>query len=511
MIEYPYILSDRRQEMNLDEKVQLFRSWLERMAAYRMALTIIGVDKTAKAPSQGADYRNRKTALLSGELIRIQNDPEMYQLMEELSEEELDPETARMVELQLKSARRIRAVPADEYVEYQKILGESEEAWLKAKAAKDYSMYEPYLAKLVKAYSSLKQYQKSDLSLFDRILDENQPGWTSEKYDALFEQIRDRLVPLIRRVSAAEPIDTSFMHAVYPAEKQRVFMKRILEYIDFNETWGKISESEHPVTTGVCSGDIRFTTKYREYNPGMAVLSTVHESGHAYYTHQMDPSYSGTPLAHVSAGMQESQSRFCENHLARTLPFWQVHYPALKELFPEQLEGIDAETFWRALNESHAGCVRMDADELTYPLHIMIRYEIEKELFAGTLDTKDLNRVWNRKYKEYLGVDVPDDEKGILQDMHWPYALFGYFPTYTLGSAFAAQFDHTVRQELDTDALIKEGRYTEIMTWLKDHLHHYGNMYEADELIRMATGEPFNVSYYLDYLEDKYTRLYDLK
>ena len=153
----------------------------------------------------------------------------------------------------------------------------------------------------------------------------------------------------------------------------------------------------------------------------------------------------------------------------------------------------------------------MDADELTYPLHIIIRYEIEKELFAGTLDTKDLNLVWNRKYKEYLGIDVPDDEQGILQDMHWPYALFGYFPTYTLGSAFAAQFNHTVRQALDVDTLIREGRYTEIMTWLKDHLHHYGNMYETDELIRMATGEPFNVSYYLDYLEDKYSRLYNLK
>lgn len=497
--------------MTNEDKLRKFHNWLERIAAYQMALTIIGIDKTAKAPSQGAEYRNQKTALLSGDLMKIRNDPEMYELMEELSQEELDPENARLVHLELESARRNRAVPNEDYVEYQKILGESEEAWLKAKAAKDYGMYEPYLKRLLESYKHIVSFEDSSLDLYDRILDRNQNGWTAERYDALFEEIRNRLTPLIRRVSQAEPVDTSCLNQCFPADDQRRFMQRILNYIHFDPDWGKMSESEHPVTTGICWGDIRFTTKYREYNTAMAVLSTIHESGHAYYTHGMNPKYSGTALAHVSAGMQESQSRFCENHLGRTKPFWEVHYPALQEIFPAQLGNVALDTFWSALNESHPGEVRMDADELTYPLHIMIRYELEKDLFSGKLDTADLSEAWNEKYRAYLGVEVTDDEKGVLQDMHWPYALFGYFPTYTLGSAFAAQFNHAVRQNLDVDALLRENRYTEIMDWLKAHIHTYGNMHEADELIRMATGEDFNVSYYLDYLEDKYTNLYSLK
>ena len=372
-------------------------------------------------------------------------------------------------------------------------------------------MYEPYLKRLLESYKHIVSFEDSSLDLYDRILDRNQKGWTAARYDALFEQIRSRLTPLIRRVSEAEPVDTSCLNQCFPADDQRQFMQRILNYIHFDPDWGKMSESEHPVTTGICWGDIRFTTKYREYNTAMAVLSTIHESGHAYYTHGMNPKYSGTALAHVSAGMQESQSRFCENHLGRTKTFWEVHYPALQEIFPSQLSNVSLDTFWRALNESHPGEVRMDADELTYPLHIMIRYELEKDLFSGKLDTADLSEAWNEKYRAYLGVEVTDDEKGVLQDMHWPYALFGYFPTYTLGSAFAAQFNHAVRQNLDVDALLRENRYTEIMDWLKAHIHTYGNMHEADELIRMATGEDFNVSYYLDYLEEKYTNLYNLK
>ncbi len=496
--------------MTPDEKRKKFRDWLDVIAAYRMALTIIGIDKTAKAPAEGAAYRNEKTAVLSGELQKILSDPEMYGLMCEMEKEETDPVLLRMVQLQLDTVRKRRNVPEDVYVSYQKILGESEEAWLSAKKEKDYGMYEPYLARLIEAHRELVSYQDSGMPLFDTILNENQPGWTEERYDDLFRQIRERLVPLIKRVQAAEQIDTSFLKQYYPAEKQRIFMAEILRYVRFDPEWGKISESEHPVTTGICWGDIRFTTKYRENHVGLAVLSTVHESGHAWYTHNMDPAFAGTPLSRVSAGMQESQSRFCENHLARTAPFWEVNYPKLQEVFPGQLGDITLPVFLKALNASEAGCVRMDGDELTYPLHIMIRYELEKDLFSGRLSTKDLAGAWNEKYREYLGVEVPDDEQGVLQDMHWPYALFGYFPTYVLGSAFAAQINCALRKQIDADSLLREGRYAEIMMWLKEHLHRYGGLYEADELIRMVTGEDFSLHYYLDYLENKYTELYNL-
>ncbi|MCR5794880.1 MAG: carboxypeptidase M32 [Solobacterium sp.] len=497
--------------MNREQMTERFDQWLEHISAYRFALTVIGIDANDGAPSDGAAYRNQRTALLSADLMRLVNDEEMYRLMEDLLKEDLDAETYRKVYLQKAAADKNRDVPEDEYIAYQKILRESQQMWLKAKSASDYDMYAPYLEKLINAYKKIISYRKDSLSLFDRVLDDCQKGWDQEKYDNFFSELKDALIPLIRQISACEQPDTSFMKKIYPASQQREFMKYILDYIHFDPEWGKIGESEHPLTTGICSDDIRFTTKYREYSGIAAVLSSMHESGHAYYTHQMKREYSGTPLARVSAGMQESQSRFCENHLARSEAFWQRHYPKLQELFPGQLGDVSFATFMRGISRVACTSVRIEADELTYPLHIIIRYELEKQLFSGELSVYDLRDAWNRKYEEYLGVTPEDDAHGVLQDMHWPYAYFGYFPTYALGSAFAAQFFHAMCSEIDPYEMIREDRYTEIMDWLKEHIHQYGAMYEADEIIEKATGEPFSVKYYIDWLQERYRKLYGLQ
>ncbi|MBQ9048283.1 MAG: carboxypeptidase M32 [Solobacterium sp.] len=498
--------------MTIREKTEQIRAWEKKLSAYRMALTMISLDANANPPVQGAAYRNERRALLAGEYLKLQNDEEIYRLLEELDGEmELSGDEARMVELYLRQFRRVRSLPHDEYVEFQKILSESEQEWLRAKKEKDYPSYAPYLKAVISGYAHLTSLQDSPLSLYDRMLDQNQSGWNEAKYDAFFTGCRERLVPLIRRISEAEPIDTSFLHLHYPAEIQRLAMREILDYVGFTEDWGKLSESEHPLTTGVCRGDVRFTTKYRENNIALAVLSSVHESGHAWFAHQIDPAYEGTIIgSSIDAGLHESQSRFCENHLARSLPFWEVCFPILQKYFPEQLSSVTTVQFWRALNAVQPSLIRTDADELTYPLHIMIRYEIEKGLFSGTVSADDLSTVWNEKYKEYLGVDVPDDAAGILQDMHWPYAYFGYFPTYALGSAFAAQFAYAAGKDLGMDSLLRNREYGKIMAWLKEHVHKYAGRYAPDEIVRMATGEEFTPEYYLGYLEKKYTDLYGL-
>ena len=242
-----------------------------------------------------------------------------------------------------------------------------------------------------------------------------------------------------------------------------------------------------------------------------AILSTVHEVGHAYYEHNIDPKYDGMILSDgVSSGMHESQSRLCENYLGRSRAFWEYHYPRFQRHFPNELENISLEEFYRAINLSEPSFVRTEADELTYPLHIVIRYEIEKGLFNGTISTENLDQTWNAKYKEYLGLDVPNDRVGILQDVHWSDGSFGYFPTYALGTAFAAQFMHAMRKDLDVDSLLQNNRYDSIMQWLKEHVQHYGCLYDAGEIIKRATGEEFNVKYFLDYIEEKYTKLYAL-
>ena len=212
----------------------------------------------------------------------------------------------------------------------------------------------------------------------------------------------------------------------------------------------------------------------------------------------------------VSSGMHESQSRLCENYLGRSRAFWEYHYPRFQRHFPNELENISLDEFYRAINLSEPSFVRTEADELTYPLHIVIRYEIEKGLFNGTISTENLDQTWNAKYKEYLGLDVPNDRVGILQDVHWSDGSFGYFPTYALGTAFAAQFMHAMRKDLDVDSLLQNNRYDTIMQWLKEHVQHYGCLYDAGEIIKRATGEEFNVNYFLDYIEEKYTKLYAL-
>jgi possible carboxypeptidase taq len=212
----------------------------------------------------------------------------------------------------------------------------------------------------------------------------------------------------------------------------------------------------------------------------------------------------------ISSGMHESQSRLCENYLARTTAFWKYHYPKLQETFPTQLGNVSFDEFYEAINVAKPSFVRTEADELTYPLHVLVRYEIEKGLFNGTISTEGLNETWNKMYKEYLGVDVSNDKVGILQDVHWSDGSFGYFPTYALGTAFAAQYMHAMHKDLDVDTLLSNNQYDVIMNWLKEHIHKYGFRYEAPELMKMVTGEEFNVNYYLDYLEEKYTKLYNL-
>ena len=497
--------------MTKEEMLKKLKDWQDKCNAYQMALTIIGIDANNNPPTDGATYRNEKRAILAGETFKIANDPSIYELLKQLEKEDLDGDTKRIVDLHMKEFEKDIDLPHDFFVQYQLSLGASEQAWLKYKNEDNYEAYEPYLKDVIEKHKQKVSYQKSDLKLYDRMLDNHQDGWNEEKYDAFFSEIKERIVPLIQEIGKAKQIDESFLYQYYPVKQQREFLPTIMEYIGFTPNWGKVGESEHPLTTSICKNDIRFTTKFRDYDVSMAVLSSIHEAGHAYFGHQVADKYDGTIIEQtINAGLHESQSRLCENYLGRSFAFWKVNFPKLKELFPEQLKDIQAEDFYRAINASKPSLIRTDADELTYPLHIMVRYEIEKGLFNGTISTDGLNKVWNDKYKEYLGIDVPNDKDGILQDMHWPYAYFGYFPTYALGSACAAQFYHKMEEVMNVEELLLHSQYTTIMDWLKEHVHQYANRYTPDEILEKATGEAFNINYYVDYLEKKYRQLYNL-
>ncbi len=497
--------------MTKEELLKKYEEWVLKMSAYQMALAIIGVDKQTVAPKAGNEYRDLRTSILSGEAFSIQTDPEMKDVLEALLKEDIDGDTRRAVELYYKEMMNIMSIPKDFFVEHSNLVNESYNAWLEAKTKDDYSIFAPYLAKVIEDSKKIYSYRNSTESLYNQMLDDFEPGMNEEKYDQFFNKVKERLVPLIQKVVNAKQVETDFLYQNYPVEDQKAFSKELLKYLHFDEEWGYQNETEHPFTSWTCENDCRTTTKYLPNNLPSAILSTVHEVGHATYEHDIDPKYDGMILSNgVSSGMHESQSRLFENYLGRTVSFWKANYPTLLKYFPKQLEGISVEKYVDAINASTPSLIRTEADELTYPMHILIRYEIEKGLFNGTIPVEKLNETWNKMYKEYLGVDVPNDRDGILQDVHWSDGSFGYFPTYALGSAFSAQFMKAMRKDIDVDKLLENNQFDEIIAWLKEHIHQYGCRYTADEIMLKATGEPFNPDYYLDYLEEKYTKLYNL-
>ena len=496
--------------MNTSEKLKKYKDWIFRCSAYQMALNIISIDKQTVAPSAGSAYRDERSAYLSGELFSLETDPEIVTLLEDLkNDNDIDVEDKRAIELYYKRIMDTLCIPKDEYVAFKRLCDESFDAWLLAKSKADYSIFEPYLKRVIESKKKLYGYRNSDKSIYNQMLDDFEPGMSVEKYDIFFEALKNRLVPLIKKVTNAKQIKEDFLHQSFPVEEQKKFMDELLKYLHFDPSWGYQNESEHPFTSWTCENDCRTTTKYIENNVASAILSTVHEVGHAYYEHNINPKYDGMILSEgVSCGMHESQSRLCENYLGKTLAFWKYHYPRLQEVFPKQLDKVALEDFYKAINASKPSFVRTEADELTYPLHILIRYEIEKGLFDGSISTEGLDKTWNAKYKEYLGIDVPNDRLGILQDVHWSDGSFGYFPTYALGTAFAAQYVHTMKKDIDVDSLLENNHFDEIIKWLKENIHTYGFLYETPKLMKMVTGEDFDVNYFLDYIEEKYTKLY---
>ncbi|MBQ1877421.1 MAG: carboxypeptidase M32 [Erysipelotrichaceae bacterium] len=494
---------------------ELWKKYEEKMfiqSAYRLVLGTTSFDAETIAPHKGDAYRNERVAYLEGELFSLQTDPEFLALVEELSKrDDLSFQQKRIIKWQLADMERFRYVPKDIFVEYARLSMESSQMWKKAKEAKDYSMFKPYLLKTIEMSKKLLEYRHSDLKGYDILLDDFEPGMTVEKYDAFFDLIKKEIVPLVAAVVKKEKIDDRFVYLNYPAEQQRKLTDKILEYMHYDRDAGAVAETEHPFSDALSKYDSRVTTHYYENNLMSSIFSIIHETGHATYNAQIRDDIAETYcFDNISSGMHESQSRLMENYLGRTRGFWVNLFDDVKELFPKQLENVDLEGFVRAANASFPSLIRTEADELTYPLHILIRYELEKGIFDGTVDVEKLDQLWADKYEEYLGVRPANDAEGILQDVHWSGGSFGYFPTYALGSGYAAQFMHAMAEDLDPEKCMEDNEFPKIKDWLREHIHQYGGLYSPAEIMVMATGEPFDPHYYVEYLKNKYSKLYEL-
>ena len=399
-------------------------------------------------------------------------------------------------------------IPMDEYVEFQRLTNESSAVWHEAKLADDYARFAPYIDKIVGTLRRFAGYVRPELSAYDYLLNKYEPGLTTETLDRFFADLRESIVPLIARVCAAKPIDESPLHVPFPIDKQRALTDAVMKRMRLDRAHVGVGETEHPFTTNFSKYDVRITTHYFADNFASGMFSTIHEGGHALYESNTGDELAYTRLGEgVSMAVHESQSRFYENIIGRSRAFVSLIAPELRALCPA-LEGVSEEALYRAFNASKPSLIRTEADELTYCLHVLVRYEIEKKLFAGELTAKELPAEWNRMYREYLGVDVPGDREGVLQDSHWSNGMFGYFPSYALGSAYAAQLFSKMKETVDVDGDVARGDLSRVNEWLRARIWQYGSLREPGTLMEAAFEAPFDPTYYVRYLKEKYEALY---
>ncbi|MDY2627935.1 MAG: carboxypeptidase M32 [Lachnospiraceae bacterium] len=498
--------------MNVTEALQQLDVLQKKMYAYNAAASSLYLDSVTTAPSDTAEGRGVAMGILAGEMQKLIADPSVGSLLDFLSagKEELSFLQKRQVEELQREYSQLSRIPADEYMEYAMLTNEASDVWHKAKETDDFELFRPVLEKLVSFNIRFAGYYDSSKKPYDALLNEYERGVDMEYLDRFFSTIREKLVPLIHRIGQAPQIDDSFLHRHYPVEDQKKFSDYLMEVLGLDRKHCTIGETEHPFTLEFNNRDVRITTNYKENCVIDSMYSVIHEGGHAKYELGIRDDLQYTCLAGgVSMGVHESQSRFYENLIGRSRPFIEAIFPKMQEFFPEQLGDVTAEQMYHAVNRVQPSLIRTEADELTYSLHVMIRYEIEKQLIGGTLEVKDIPAVWNRLYEEYLGVKVPGDREGCLQDSHWSGGSFGYFPSYALGSAYGAQMLQNMEKEIDVWGPVARGDLSFVSSWLKEKVHQYGSLLEPAEIVRNACGE-FDPTVYTDYLTAKYTQLYHL-
>ena len=494
--------------MDLDETER-------QLYAYSYALSQINFAGETQDPEGCAQDRGEALAILSQLYHTTLCCEKTKKLLDDLYayKDVLSAEKQDQIRILARNYHQASDIPAAEEADYNRLISQASHVWHKAMTTDDWDSFAPYIEKIVETLIRFAGYKDPSRKPYDVWLDIYEPGSSSEFYDEFFAQLKQTIIPLVAKIQekgwqpSRKCIEGNFDH-----DTQMQLARDIAQFEGINMDELVLCESLHPFTDSVSTRHAFITTHIYPQDLMSNVLSVLHEGGHALYEMGVNPDFNYTCLAGgTSMGMHEAQSRFFENIIGRSRAFAPTLLALISKRFPDEFEDVDADQLYAAINIAQPSLIRTEADELTYCLHVIIRYEIEQDLFAGTISAKDIPEIWQEKYKHYLGIDVPDNIQGALQDTHWSGGSFGYFPTYALGSAYGAQFLAAMKKEgMDVEGLLAEGNLEPIVQWLQSRIWRFGQSKDPAELVTIATNEAFDASYFCDYLTDKFTKLYDL-
>jgi carboxypeptidase Taq len=507
----------RKGEIGMANRTyEAFLKRVKEVSAAQSIQAVLEWDQQTVMPKKGAAYRAEQIGLVAGVAHQQLTNRKLGQLLDKLERDGDGADGDFTVATNVREMRRLydRAVklPTALVQEIATATSLAGDAWTDARRASDFAQFAPHLEKLLDLKRQVADKIGWQTEPYDALMDEFEPGAKATAVQAIFDQLRRELVPLVAAIrTAPRQPDTTILERPAPIERQDAFNRSIAQAMGFDFEAGRLDVSAHPFCSGFCPHDVRMTTRYNEHGLAQSLFGVMHEAGHGLYEQGLDPAYTGTPMGtSVSLGIHESQSRLWENMVGRSRPFWEHYFPKLQAAFPS-LADVSLDAWHFAINTVRPSLIRVEADEVTYGLHIMLRFDLERRMLAGKLAVRDIPQAWNDEMKRSLGIAPPDDARGCLQDIHWSLGIFGYFPTYQLGNLYAAQFARAARQALpELEAQMARGELAPLREWLRQNIHGHGKRYRANELVKVVTGQDLSPRPFIEYLQAKYKPLYGL-
>ena len=501
----------------MSENLTRLKTRLNQITRLGQVAGLLGWDQQTYMPTGAAEARSEQMAALSQLVHEMFVSDETAELLTKSDAEtagmDADSDDARLLRNTRRDFDRATKLPTALVVELAKHETLSQEIWIRARKESDYAVFRPALEKMFDLVRQKAECYGYTAHIYDALLDEFETDAKQAEIAAMFADMKPGLVALTHAIAGSKnPVDDAILRGDFPTDKQRALTLKTVAALGYDMNRGRQDEAAHPFCSHFSRDDVRITTRFDPKFLNQALYASLHEAGHAMYEQGSPPEFEGGPLAGgVSLGVHESQSRLWENLVGRSRPFCRYIFPALRETFPDALQSADAEQFYRAVNKVEPSLIRVEADEVTYNLHILMRFELECDLLTGSLNFNDLPDAWNAKMQEYFGITPPDAAQGCLQDIHWSAALIGYFPTYSIGNLLSAQLFHAARKTLpDLDGQIERGEFAPLLSWLRENVHRYGSKFLPREVILKATGEPLTSRYYVDYMTQKYNDIYAL-